>query len=173
MVSWDANPIPYPSLSNTKSPHTIPLGSWRHTTFQNNPYHHSIAVTGCLGSLYQNIKIFLLAAILVRWAPSFVDKFFWFFLTFQATSRGYTWDPIKEHLTLMASLSSFSSSNRCLRRMLTLSTHILVTQPPVYQEANSINSSQEPLAAHATYMQTKVISSKSATLQVVLSTCID
>jgi len=27
MVSWDANPIPYPSLSNTKSPHTIPLGS--------------------------------------------------------------------------------------------------------------------------------------------------
>ena len=27
MVSWDANPIPYPSLSNTKSPHTIPFGS--------------------------------------------------------------------------------------------------------------------------------------------------
>jgi len=31
MVSWDANPIPYPSLSNTKSPHTIP--------FHLIPYH--------------------------------------------------------------------------------------------------------------------------------------
>jgi hypothetical protein len=98
--------------------------------------------------------------------------FFWFFLRFQATSRGYTWDSIKEHLTSMALLSSISSSNRCLRRMFTLPTNIFVTQPPVYVEANSINSSQEPLSAHATYTQTEVISSKSATLQVVLSTYI-
>ena len=94
---------------------------------------------GCLGSFCQNIKIFLLAAILVRWAPSFVDRFFQFFLTFQATNGGYTWNSIKEHLTLMASSSSFSSGNGCLRRMLTLPTNIFLMQPPVYREANSIN----------------------------------
>ena len=46
MVPWYGTPIPYPSHSNTKSPHT-----------NTKPYHHSKPVTGCLGSFLQNMQI--------------------------------------------------------------------------------------------------------------------
>jgi len=80
----------------------------------------------------------------------------------------------KEQLTSTASSSSFSSGNRYLRRGLTLPSNTFVTQPPVYREANSMDSTQELTAVHATtqYTQTEVISGTSATLQVVWSSCI-
>jgi hypothetical protein len=80
----------------------------------------------------------------------------------------------KEQLTPTAPSSSFSSGNRCLRRMLTLPSNVFVTQPPVYREAYSVDSSLEVLAVHATHQTqyTQREFSKSATLQVVWSTCI-
>ena len=67
--------------------HTIPHSYQYHVTYHTIPYHtipfdlisyHQ----GCLGSFHQIWKVFLQAAILVRWAPSFVDRFFRFLLSF-------------------------------------------------------------------------------------------
>ena len=67
-IPWNGKPIPYPTHTNTML-HTIP--------FDLIPYHQ-----GCLGSFYQIWEVFLQAAILVHWAPSFVDRFFRFLLSF-------------------------------------------------------------------------------------------
>lgn len=69
--------------------------------------------------------------------------------------------------TSTASSSCFPNGNRCLRRVPSLPSIVLVTQPPVHREANFMDSSQELSAAHATYpiqyTQTDVVSHKSAT----------
>jgi len=53
MVSWDANPIPYPIPSHLISYHST---SYHTIPFHVIPYHHLKPVTGCLGSFLQNIK---------------------------------------------------------------------------------------------------------------------
>ena len=67
--------------------HTIPHSYQYHVTYHTIPYqtipfdlipYHQ----GCLGSFYQIWKVFLQAAIRVHWAPSFVDRFFRFLLSF-------------------------------------------------------------------------------------------
>ena len=75
MLPWNGKPIPYPTHSNTMSltipSHLIPY----HLT----SYH---TIRGVWGPFYQIWKVFLQAAILVHWAPSFVDRFFRFLLSF-------------------------------------------------------------------------------------------
>lgn len=61
----------------------------------------------------------------------------------------------KEQFTSTASFSG----NRCLGRALTLPSNGFVMQPPLYPETNSMHSSQELSAIHATF------SNKSAALQ--------
>ena len=70
-ILWNGKPIPYLLIP---IPCYIPYYT---IPFDLIPYH-----LGCLGSFYQVWKVFLQAAILVRWAPSFVDRFFRFLLSF-------------------------------------------------------------------------------------------
>ena len=78
-MGWKSHPIPFSFQYHLTLYHTI--GIIKAFQFQSKPYHHSKAVTGCLGSFLQSIKLCLQAAILVCWAPSFVDRFFRFLLS--------------------------------------------------------------------------------------------
>ena len=69
MVPWNGKPIPYPTHSNTMSL-TIPC----HLILYHLTSYHTIR--SVWGPFYQIWKVFLQAAILVCWAPSFVDRFF-------------------------------------------------------------------------------------------------
>ena len=97
-IPWFRAPRGYPFCGGKWAPyqyhhtmewktHTIPHSYQYHVTYHTIPYHtipfdlipyHQ----GCLGSFHQIWKVFLQAAILVRWAPSFVDRFFRFLLSF-------------------------------------------------------------------------------------------
>ena len=81
--------IPYHSIP----PHTIPshLIPYHSTSYHTIPYHTIIPnlSQGGWDPFYKIWKLFLQAAVLAHWAPSFVDRFFRFLLSFSDTTGGY------------------------------------------------------------------------------------
>ena len=81
---WYMSSIPIPPYCGMKT-HTIPHSYQYHVTYHTIPYHtiwpHTI-LSGVSGVLVPNMKSISEAAVLVHWAPSFVDRFFRFLLSF-------------------------------------------------------------------------------------------
>ena len=74
---WYMSSIPIPAYHTPLIP--IPC----HIPYHTIPFHTiPFDLIPYLGSCYQVWKVFLQAAILVRWAPSFMDRFFRLLLSF-------------------------------------------------------------------------------------------